>query len=224
MYEPGFPDSHKKGKSAADIEFMRRSTVRFLFAVMGRGTRELSEMKKGETALLTGPLGNSFLDFMPANPAKPVALVSGGIGIAPLISLADSLSEDSSSLEFHFYAGFRTGFRRPETRLAVISMMGDADKKLIITEDGHEKMKGLVTDALRPEHYAAVFACGPEPMLRAVAQRCAAERTPCFVSLERRMACGVGACLGCTVETRDGNKRCCSDGPIFPAGEVFDAA
>jgi NAD(P)H-flavin reductase len=92
---------------------------------------------------------------------------------------------------------------------------------VVATEDGSVGQKGLIPDLLDPAQYGAVYTCGPEPMLRVVAASCAAAGTPCFVSLERHMACGVGACLGCTVKTASGNRRCCADGPVFRAGEVF---
>jgi NAD(P)H-flavin reductase len=94
---------------------------------------------------------------------------------------------------------------------------------IVASEDGSEGKKGRIPDFLDPAEYAAVCACGPSAMLKAVAARSAAANVPCFVSIERRMACGVGACLGCTVKTKNGNRRCCADGPVFPAGEiVFD--
>jgi NAD(P)H-flavin reductase len=94
------------------------------------------------------------------------------------------------------------------------------DIPVIITEDGSLGEKGLVTDFLVPARYAAVFACGPLPMLRAVYQKCAVNGVPCYVSMETRMACGVGACLGCRINTKQGNRRCCKDGPVFDAGNI----
>jgi len=100
-------------------------------------------------------------------------------------------------------------------------MVADVPGALVATEDGSAGLKGSVVDFLEPEKHSAVCACGPEPMMRAVAKKCADAGVPCFVSLERRMACGVGACLGCAVETAKGNRRCCADGPVFRAEEVF---
>jgi NAD(P)H-flavin reductase len=91
---------------------------------------------------------------------------------------------------------------------------------VIATEDGTAGRKGRIPDMLDPAKYAAVYACGPEPMLRAVGVSAKQAGVPCFISLERHMACGVGACLGCTVETTRGNRRCCADGPIFNAEEL----
>jgi NAD(P)H-flavin reductase len=122
------------------------------------------------------------------------------------------------------YAGFKTGFKKMEEKHLLLGpAMLEAEKTIIATEDGKEGQKGRIPDFLEPENYAAVCACGPEPMLKAVAVKCKAAGVPCFVSMGRVMACGVGACLGCTVHTVNGNRRCCADGPIFNAEElIFD--
>jgi NAD(P)H-flavin reductase len=169
-------------------------------------------MNPGEEAELTGPLGNRWTDFLPV-PGGRTALVGGGIGVAPLIALS---AEKSGP--FDFYAGFRTA-----PRAGGLLNLVKAENLLIATEDGSEGEKGLIPGFLDPSRYAAVCACGPGAMLKAVALRCAGAKVPCYVSLERRMACGVGACLGCAVGTPGGNRRCCADGPVFPAGELnFD--
>jgi NAD(P)H-flavin reductase len=92
---------------------------------------------------------------------------------------------------------------------------------ILSTEDGSQGVKGRILDFFNPSGYSGVFACGPEPMLKAVRRACIAYGVQCYISLERKMACGVGACLGCTVRTTLGNRRCCVDGPIFYAGEVI---
>jgi NAD(P)H-flavin reductase len=89
------------------------------------------------------------------------------------------------------------------------------------SEEGLGGNQGRISDFFNPAPYRAVYACGPLPLLKAVAAACENSRTPCFISLERPMACGVGACLGCAVATRRGNRRCCIDGPLFPAHEVL---
>jgi NAD(P)H-flavin reductase len=205
-------------------------TVRFLIAPRGRGTEELSRMGEGEEAELTGPLGNAWEAFLPPA-AERIALVGGGAGAAPLLAFAGELAAppEGASPGFRggvvdFYAGFRTAVG---DRLPGLSGFLRRGNLVIATEDGSQGKKGLIPDFLEPADYDAVFACGPEPMLRALARRCKAPAgggrpaVPCFVSLERRMACGVGACLGCTVRTAGGSRRCCADGPIFPAEEVF---
>ena len=194
-------------------------TVKFLIARRGRGSLELASMRPGEEAELIGPLGNAWADFLPVEKnGKPIALIGGGIGIAPLHAL---LCEDSG-FKFDLYAGFRTGFKNMDEQQSLFGAASSKAENIILsTEDGKTGKKGLIPDYLEPEKYAAVCACGPEPMLKAVAARCSVFGVPCFVSLERRMACGVGACLGCTVQTVNGNRRCCADGPIFNADEVI---
>jgi NAD(P)H-flavin reductase len=216
----------------------------FLIALRGRGTGELSMMRAGEQAELIGPLGNCWANFAPpdllaqgygpvepvwaesrpgaekAGAEKPIALVGGGIGIAPLAAFAAELKPGS----FDCYAGFRTGLKNEDEGAGLLGpALANAAKKLIAAEDGGEGPMGRITDFLEATKYRAVYACGPEPMLRAAAAICGEAGTPCFISMERRMACGAGACLGCTVKTAGGGRRCCADGPVFSAEEIcFD--
>ena len=191
--------------------------VRFYVTRRGRGSRELSELRPGEEAELTGPLGNSWpLGLFPVDSQKwkepgVFALVGGGAHLASLLPLAAELKKRP----FDFYAGFRTGSFGLESlkpRALIIS-----------TEDGSQGVKGHILDFFNTSGYSAVFACGPESMLKALSEICTAGGIPCFVSTERKMACGVGACLGCKVKTTKGDQRCCTYGPIFNVEEVcFD--
>jgi NAD(P)H-flavin reductase len=149
-----------------------------------------------------------------------IALVGGGIGIAPLIALVSELPDEP----FDFYAGFKTMSAKRnnhEYDWLLGPALSSAGELILATEDGARGKKGRIPDFLDPGKYRAVCACGPEPMLKAVAAKCKAAGTPCFISMERRMACGVGACLGCTVATVKGNRCCCADGPVFNAEEVL---
>jgi len=199
--------------------------LRFIVARRGQGSRDLVDLRPGEEAELIGPLGNywamaDIFEDLPEEP-EPIALVGGGIGVAPLLAFAAELmgSQQSSvfpeKVPFDFYAGFRSGSfgleaLKPRSLVAA-------------TEDGSEGVKGRITEFFTPAGYSAVFVCGPEPLLKVVGDACIAGNVPCFMSLEKHMACGVGACLGCTVKTTGGNRRCCADGPIFSAEEIcFD--
>jgi len=206
-------------------KYLESDTVTFLIARRGQGTRELAAMRTGDEAELIGPLGNAWADFLSTvenGGNKPIALIGGGIGLAPLNALlCEAALCETSAHPFDVYAGFRTGFKSDEEKSALLGVGYQANNIIIATEDGKDGHKGRIPDFLEPGQYAAVCACGPEPMLKAVAVKCKAAGVPCFVSLEKRMACGVGACLGCTVKTVSGNRRCCADGPIFKADEVI---
>ncbi len=192
--------------------------VEILFKVVRQGTALLAEKRVGERVDLVGPLGTPF----PYDFSRDAVCVAGGYGIAPLCFLARAnVSEHNRRILLY---GARTASAivlRPEWRQAF-------DEVAIATEDGSLGKKGLVTDLLRDLLVArrslAVYACGPTPMLAAVA-RCVANfaepGTPCYVSLENRMGCGVGACLGCVVPTRHGMATTCKQGPVFPAQEIL---
>jgi len=202
--------------------------VSFLIAKRGKGTRELAGMSacSGEKAELVGPLGNAWTDFLPAAESlggKPIALIGGGIGLVPVMALEHENKNKGLGYRLALYAGAKTGFQLDAT-FSFFSFFESRQRDnegAIASEDGTFGRKGRIPDFLEPEKYAAVCACGPEPMMKAVAEKCAAASIPCFVSIERRMACGVGACLGCTVKTANGNRRCCADGPIFDAREII---
>jgi NAD(P)H-flavin reductase len=196
-------------------------TVSFLIALRGKGTEELFDMRTGEKAELTGPLGNTWAKFLPpVTDNRALALLAGGIGIAPLKAFAAEL--EAAGRHYDLYAGFRKAFNNEEER---IEFLGGTSAHCIAFEDpgaqadGPDK-RGLILDYFDPAPYAAVYVCGPEAMLRAAAAKCEAAEIPCFISMERRMACGVGACLGCSIKTTKGMRRCCADGPVFNAGEI----
>ncbi|MDR2619188.1 MAG: dihydroorotate dehydrogenase electron transfer subunit [Treponema sp.] len=182
--------------------------LRFLIVKRGRGTGELFNIREGGRAELSGPLGNSWAAAGADIPEGPAALISGGAGVAPLACYAPELK----NRPFDFYAGFKSGSYGLEDI--------KARSLIIATEDGSEGLQGRIPDFFSPAGYNIVYCCGPEVMLKTVAAICSEAGVPCFVSMERRMACGAGACLGCTVKTWNGNKRCCADGPVFVSEEI----
>ena len=207
-------------------------TLKFLITARGKGTRELSELKPGDNVFLTGPLGNAWADFLPKEETSSevingasseasrgkTALVSGSVGIAPLAALAAEKPE----CDFDLYAGFKYGFCLKEEENAVLGGGLNAKKIIVTAEDGMNAPSGIVTDFLDDiERYNMVFGCGSIPMLRALKKKCETNNVPCFISLESRFACGVGACLGCSIKTVKGNRCCCKDGPIFPAKDII---
>ena len=219
---------HRTGnESTDDPSYESPSCIELLYQIAGKGTLILSGKKRGETLDLFGPLGNGF--HLKHNLTTAV-LVAGGIGVAPLFSLAQALKENESPRTappkvFVFLGG----------KTAQDILCRNDFKKLgitvrVSTEDGSTGTPGLVTDLLGTffaQHppsegiSPSIFGCGPLPMLRAVSEIARVHDLPCQVSLESRMACGVGACLGCIVPTRsDHNKglsyqRACKEGPVF---------
>jgi len=200
-----------------------KKIVKFLIAKRGKGTQELSQLTNGEKVLLTGPLGNCWSDFLPSD--GRAALVGGSAGVAPLAALV----AERPDFNFHFYAGFRQGFRGKEEEDAILGSAVKSKKLVITAEDGKNALIGRITDFIvDPQGFDVVFGCGPIPMMKALKKKCTVTNpqaenvnVPCYLSMESRFACGVGACLGCTVHTVNGNRRCCKEGPIFSASEVI---
>lgn len=185
-------------------------TLHFMYRIIGKGTRELSTLRAGDTVSLLGALGTGYpIDKM----SGKVALVGGGLGIPPLCETAKELT--AKGVQVDVYLGYR------DDLFAVEEFEPHCRDIFVSTEKGEEGYRGFVTDLLKPEGYDAVFTCGPEIMMRKVAAMCAATKVPCWCSMEHRMACGIGACLGCSVRTAEGMKRVCKDGPVFPSNIIF---
>lgn len=194
--------------------------LRFVFRVAGAGTAELAAMKEGSQADMLGILGNGYdLSMLEG---RKVLLLGGGIGIPPMLGLAKALHALPDT-EVTAAMGYR------DSHLFLTEELSAYSRLLIATEDGSVGTKGNVLDAVRDNEVMAdaVCACGPMPMLRAVASYAKEKGIPAYISLEERMACGVGACLGCVTRTRDvdahshvRNARICTEGPVFKAEEV----
>lgn len=181
-------------------------TITFVYAIVGRGTKEFSKLEAGDKINLTGPLGNG---FNVEDKTGTIALVCGGIGTAPMVETAKRLKANNPEVKIHVYAGFRDEVYLTE------ELNKYADEVFLTTNSGKYGHKGFVTEILKPEEYDEVLCCGPEVMMKAVVELCKAKNTKVFVSMEKHMACGVGACLVCTCKTKEGNKRACKDGPVF---------
>ncbi len=199
--------------SLCEIE---KDSVRVVYRVAGKGTEEFSSLKAGDTTDVLGPLGNGF----PLEEArgKRVFLIGGGIGVPPMLETAKRLSGDVSLI---------MGYR--DSHLFLAKEFSENGKLYVATEDGSAGTKGNVLDAIRENGLSAdvLFACGPTPMLRALKAYAAENGIEAWISMEEKMACGVGACLACVCQSKevDGhshvhNKRICKDGPVFRAGEV----
>lgn len=194
----------------------RDNELHFLYRVKGKGTMMLRQMKKGDSVKLIGPLGHGY----PLPKAKQIPLlIAGGTGIASLWLLAEKLS--SSALLFY---GART-----QDEIVMLNELKTMVKDIIIsTDDGTAGTKCTVVDSLNSfidSHPAerdsfVIYACGPEVMLKAVAVLAKDKDIQGYVSVEEKMACGIGACLGCAVQTKNGFQRACSEGPVFSIEEV----
>lgn len=196
-------------------------TLQVVFKVIGKGTKTLADLREGESVNLVGPLGNHFTT------GEAMCLVGGGLGIAPLLFLARTLREQPRPTPTICILGARTG---EELSCWADGFQAHGIVPHLTTEDGSLGHHGLVTDLLPTllgEGKAwRIASCGPYPMMRAVASICRLHGWPCQVSLETMMACGISACLGCTVEASATNPKggqylhVCKDGPVFAEGDI----
>jgi dihydroorotate dehydrogenase electron transfer subunit len=200
-----------------------RNRLMILYKIVGKGTSLLSILKEGDPISVIGPLGN---DFALPRPQERTLLVAGGMGIAPLFFLAQALKKIQRHT-MKMFLGFPTS-----QEVVLIDQLKDLGIDLsLTTEDGSLGIKGLVTDLLdqylRQEltKRPVIYACGPNPMLKKIAQRAIALNLRCYVSLEGYMACGLGICLGCAVKAAHSKEKpyyyVCQDGPVFSA-EMID--
>lgn len=179
-----------------------------LVAAVGDGTRQLQKLQKGDRLNCMMPLGNSFT--MPTDSSEKVLLVGGGVGVAPLLYFGKRIKAMGG--EPTFLLGARSAKDVLEREL-----FEQVGRVLITTEDGSEGEKGFVTNhsVLAQEHFDRISTCGPKPMMMAVARYAFKNDIECEVSLENKMACGVGACLCCVEKTVEGNKCVCKEGPVM---------
>lgn len=188
------------------------NTISLLIKVVGAGTSTLATLQEGEKLNILYPLGNSFS----VAEGRKALLVGGGVGIAPMLLLAKYLHTRGKDL--HVLIGGRSVADIIEPGL--YETLGEVG---ITTDDGSAGIKGLVTQHPvfdRISEFSMVYACGPDPMMKAVAGIASANAVPCEVSLENLMACGIGACLCCIAETKTGNRTTCVDGPVFNVKEL----
>ena len=192
----------------------QKGTLRMVYRVTGEntGTEEFSKLKAGDSVRVLGPLGNGFTPN-----GKKAFLIGGGIGIPPMLQLAKSLDCEKTAV-----LGYRD-------ELFLLDDFNGVCPTYIATEDGSAGTKGNVIDAIKANGLTAdvIYACGPTPMLRALKAYAEENNMECFISMEERMACGIGACLACVCKTKDkdhhtnvNNKRICKEGPVFNAKEV----
>ena len=190
--------------------------LRIVYRVAGKGTEEFSKMSAGQELDIQGPLGNGY-DVNAPYASNKAILFGGGIGIPPMLELAKQLNADKDIV-----LGYRD-------ELFLNEEFEQYGKVTIATEDGSCGTKGNVLDAVKANDIKAdvIYACGPTPMLRAIKAYAEENDIECYVSLEEKMACGIGACLACVCKSKEvddhsqvHNKRVCKEGPVFNAKEV----
>ncbi len=198
---------------------IRKSSIEIVYRVVGRGTSLLTEVKPGQILSLLGPLGNGFP--LPPQGSLPV-LVGGGSGFPPLHFLAQR-----SGSSAHFFIGARDKNCLPPA--PIMKSFRDVTERVhIATDDGSCGFCGMSTDVLNvflsrsaKKSPMVIYACGPHAMMAAVGRIAAEHGIPCYVSMEERMACGLGACMGCSIPQKAGGyKRACKEGPVFDARDI----
>lgn len=194
-------------------------TLRLVYRVTGEhtGTEEFSRLQAGDTMKIMGPLGNGFT----VEKGKKAFLIGGGIGVPPMLQLAKEMKDAGEN--FQIVMGYR------DAGTFLLDEFKEQGESFVATEDGSVGTKGNVLDAIRENHLDAdvIYACGPTPMLRALKAYAEEQNMTCYVSMEERMACGIGACLACVCNSTEKdahsnvkNKRICKEGPVFNAKEV----
>ena len=215
-------------------------TIRLVYRVTGQGTgtEEFSKLKAGDTVRILGPLGNGFT----VEPGKKAFLIGGGIGVPPMLQLAKDINAEvvqglgSGTAP---YEGCPCGKpAKPDMQIVMgyrddntflLDEFKEQAESFVSSDNGAVGTRGTVVDAIKANGLTAdvIYACGPTPMLRALKAYAAEHDMECYISMEERMACGIGACLACVCKTKDktehtnvNNARICADGPVFNAREV----
>lgn len=198
-----------------------KGILEFIFQVKGKGTTILAKRNKGELIDIVGPLG--FGPFKYSN-FENLGIIGGGIGVFPLYELAKSAKNENKNVNTYL------GFRNKDLVVLENEFKQVSNQLTITTDDGSYSQKGFAIDFLKKDIEAgkidSIYACGPLPMLRAVRELALEKNIPCQISLEERMACGLGVCLGCAVKTAKSSKEApeywhvCKAGPVFQAKDV----
>ncbi|MBA2124176.1 hypothetical protein B9J78_04485 [bacterium Unc6] len=197
------------------IHRVRGENIEILYKVLGEATYQISKLKRGDTMMVIGPLGNGFKIFKNCN----TLLVAGGMGSAPLLFLSEILSKNSNSITLFI------GAKTKGKLLCILDFKKIKNTVIPCTEDGSLGEKCFVTNNLKvflkKNAPSVIYACGPNAMLREVSKIADLKNIPCYISLETVMGCGIGTCLGCAIKTKKGTALVCKDGPVFNSKEIF---
>lgn len=200
--------------SICEIDYTK-GTIRIVFEIRGEGTQKLAEKKVNENIDIIGPLGKGFS----VDKNKKAIVIGGGIGVPPMLETAKQFGNDTTAI---------IGFRNAAAVILEDNFNANNINTVVCTDDGSYGQKGFVTNALsdylKDNKADIICACGPTPMLKGIIEIAKEHNIKCEVSLEERMGCGVGACLGCACKTVKGSEEflshVCKDGPVFNSEEV----
>jgi dihydroorotate dehydrogenase electron transfer subunit len=208
-------------KRQADCE-----QIEILYEVLGQGTEILAQRKVGEYLDIIGPLGNGF-DLQTLDQGLRPILVAGGMGIAPIVFLAETIINKQVAGSKGPKPLVLIGAKTKKQLLCIAQLESLGCEVRVATDDGSRGFRGKVTNLLQrflasvDQPALAMYSCGPRPMLKEICRLAKQYNFPAQISLEEHMACGIGACLGCVVNTTDGYKRVCKEGPVFDAGNIL---
>ncbi|MBR6180792.1 MAG: dihydroorotate dehydrogenase electron transfer subunit [Prevotella sp.] len=210
----GSPDTFLRRPISINFLDKEHNEVWFLVAVVGKGTSRLATLRRGDLLNCIIPLGNGF--SIPRDADEKVLLIGGGVGVAPLLFLGEKLLE--TGCEPSFILGARTA-----SDLVMLDHFKRLGRVFVTTEDDTAGEKGFVTQhsILEKERFDRICTCGPKPMMVAVARYAKSHGIDCEVSLENMMACGLGACLCCVEETKEGNICVCKQGPVLNINQLL---
>ena len=195
--------------------------IRLVYRVTGEGTgtEEFSKLKEGDSVKILGPLGNGFT----VEEGKTAFLIGGGIGVPPMLQLAKDINASADVPKMQIIMGYR------DENTFLLDEFKEQAESFVSSDNGAVGTKGTVADAIKANNLKAdvIYACGPTPMLRALRDYADENGMTCSISMEERMACGIGACLACVCKTKEkdhhsnvNNKRICKEGPVLNAKEV----
>ena len=220
------------------IHRVKGANIELLYEVVGKATEILSRRKSGEYLDVIGPLGNGFT--LNTKHKTLNILVAGGMGVAPLVFLAEKLAYSVERIAYRKEKGLKLSAKRYPLNAIVLIGVRTKDEILcekefkdlgcevkIATDDGSKGFKGYASELLKEVlstidyRLSTIYACGPRPMLEEISHISKKYNIPTQLSLEEHMACGIGVCLGCVVNTKEGFKRVCKEGPVFNAVKII---